>query len=300
MNKEKEKEKEKDNALKRIINFFKNIISPKKEEKLLESSAEDNVSIELRHVSLSFKIGNDKIDNLKEYVIRTLNRTKEKKTIFKATDDVSFKIYKGEKIGIIGFNGAGKSTLLKIISGVYTPDEGEVIINGNIAPLLSLGAGFDKNYSGRENIFLNGAILGYDEEFLKSKYDEILEFSELGEFINLPVKNYSSGMLSKLGFSIATIVDPDILILDEVLGVGDINFKKKSKEKIKSLMESNTTVLLVSHSIKEIRNICDKAIWIDKGKVEDIGEVNSVCDKYEEAAKNASKEKTKKLKPKRF
>ena len=300
MNKEKEKEKEKDNALKRIINFFKNIISPKKEEKLLESSAEDNVSIELRHVSLSFKIGNDKIDNLKEYVIRTLNRTKEKKTIFKATDDVSFKIYKGEKIGIIGFNGAGKSTLLKIISGVYTPDEGEVIINGNIAPLLSLGAGFDKNYSGRENIFLNGAILGYDEEFLKSKYDEILEFSELEEFINLPVKNYSSGMLSKLGFSIATIVDPDILILDEVLGVGDINFKKKSKEKIKSLMESNTTVLLVSHSIKEIRNICDKAIWIDKGKVVDIGEVNSVCDKYEEAAKNASKEKTKKLKPKRF
>ena len=296
----KEKEKEKDNALKRIINFFKNIISPKKEEKLLESSAEDNVSIELRHVSLSFKIGNDKIDNLKEYVIRTLNRTKEKKTIFKATDDVSFKIYKGEKIGIIGFNGAGKSTLLKIISGVYTPDEGEVIINGNIAPLLSLGAGFDKNYSGRENIFLNGAILGYDEEFLKSKYDEILEFSELGEFINLPVKNYSSGMLSKLGFSIATIVDPDILILDEVLGVGDINFKKKSKEKIKSLMGSNTTVLLVSHSIKEIRNICDKAIWIDKGKVVDIGEVNSVCDKYEEAAKNASKEKTKKLKPKRF
>ena len=296
----KEKGKEKDNALKRIINFFKNIISPKKEEKLLESSAEDNVSIELRHVSLSFKIGNDKIDNLKEYVIRTLNRTKEKKTIFKATDDVSFKIYKGEKIGIIGFNGAGKSTLLKIISGVYTPDEGEVIINGNIAPLLSLGAGFDKNYSGRENIFLNGAILGYDEEFLKSKYDEILEFSELGEFINLPVKNYSSGMLSKLGFSIATIVDPDILILDEVLGVGDINFKKKSKEKIKSLMESNTTVLLVSHSIKEIRNICDKAIWIDKGKVVDIGEVNSVCDKYEEAAKNASKEKTKKLKPQRF
>ena len=296
----KEKKKKKDNALKRIINFFKNIISPKKEEKLLESSAEDNVSIELRHVSLSFKIGNDKIDNLKEYVIRTLNRTKEKKTIFKATDDVSFKIYKGEKIGIIGFNGAGKSTLLKIISGVYTPDEGEVIINGNIAPLLSLGAGFDKNYSGRENIFLNGAILGYDEEFLKSKYDEILEFSELGEFINLPVKNYSSGMLSKLGFSIATIVDPDILILDEVLGVGDINFKKKSKEKIKSLMESNTTVLLVSHSIKEIRNICDKAIWIDKGKVVDIGEVNSVCDKYEEAAKNASKEKTKKLKPKRF
>lgn len=266
----------------------------------LQTTDPSNIAIELRNVSLSFKIGNDKIDNLKEYVIRTINRTKEKKTIFKATDDVSFKIYKGEKIGLIGFNGAGKSTLLKIISGVYTPDEGEVIINGNIAPLLSLGAGFDKNYSGRENIFLNGAILGYDEKFLKSKYDEILEFSELGEFINLPVKNYSSGMLSKLGFSIATIVEPDILILDEVLGVGDITFKKKSKEKLQSLMASHTTVLLVSHTISEVRNICDKAIWIEDGRVREIGEVNSICDKYEAEAKKASKEKTQKLKPQRF
>ena len=288
MNKKNNKD---DSIYNKIINFLERIISPKKEDKLLENSTDSNIAIELRNVSLSFKIGNDKIDNLKEYIIRTLNRTKEKKTIFKATDDVSFKIYKGEKVGILGFNGAGKSTLLKIISGVYTPDEGEVIINGNIAPLLSLGAGFDKNYSGRENIFLNGAILGYDE---------ILEFSELGEFINLPAKNYSSGMLSKLGFSIATIVDPDILILDEVLGVGDINFRKKSKEKLQSLMESNTTVLLVSHSIKEIRNICDKAIWIEKGRVVDIGEVNDICDKYEEAAKKASAEKTKKLKPQRF
>ena len=209
-------------------------------------------------------------------------------------------LFVGEKVGIIGFNGAGKSTLLKIISRVYTPDEGEVIVNGNIAPLLSLGAGFDKNYSGKENVFLNGAILGYDEEFLKSKYDEILEFSELGEFINLPVKNYSSGMLSKLGFSIATIVEPDILILDEVLGVGDITFKKKSKEKIRSLMESNTTVLLVSHSISEIRSICDKAIWIEKGRVRAVGEVNSICDDYEREAQKVSKEKTKKLKPQRF
>lgn len=297
MNKKNNKD---DSIYNKIINFLERIISPKKEDKLLENSTDPNIAIELRNVSLSFKIGNDKIDNLKEYIIRTLNRTKEKKTIFKATDNVSFKIYKGEKVGILGFNGAGKSTLLKIISGVYTPDEGEVIINGNIAPLLSLGAGFDKNYSGRENIFLNGAILGYDEQFLRSKYDEILEFSELGEFINLPVKNYSSGMLSKLGFSIATIVDPDILILDEVLGVGDINFRKKSKEKLQSLMESNTTVLLVSHSIKEIRNICDKAIWIEKGRVVDIGEVNEICDKYEEAAKKASAEKTKKLKPQRF
>lgn len=301
LNEEAEKERE---EKKRIAEELKREKKLKEIEEFEESqkqlNREDNIAIELKNVSLSFKIGNDKIDNLKEYVIRTINRTKEKKTDFKATDNVSFKIFKGEKVGIIGFNGAGKSTLLKIISRVYTPDEGEVIVNGNIAPLLSLGAGFDKNYSGRENIFLNGAILGYDEKFLKSKYDEILEFSELGEFINLPVKNYSSGMLSKLGFSIATIVDPDILILDEVLGVGDITFKKKSKDKLKSLMASHTTVLLVSHSINEVRSICDKAIWIEKGRVRAVGEVNSICDEYEEEAKQASKEKTKKLKPQRF
>lgn len=290
--KTKEEIKE-EKKLKKIEEYYE-------KQNLYELDYPYNVAIELRNVSLSFKITNDKIDNLKEYVIRTLNRTKAKKTDFKATDNVSFVIFKGEKVGIIGYNGAGKSTLLKIISGVYTPDEGKVIINGNIAPLLSLGAGFDKNYSGRENIFLNGAILGYDEEFLREKYDEILEFSELGEFINVAVKNYSSGMLSKLGFSIATIVEPDILILDEVLGVGDINFRKKSKEKLQSLMESNTTVLLVSHSISEIRSICDKAIWIENGRVREIGEVNYICDKYTEEAKNASKEKTKKLKPKRF
>ena len=298
-----EEEEEEEKALKRQRNKerkAKLLEEYNNNQNYLQTTGDDNVAIELRNVSLSFKIGNDKIDNLKEYVIRTLKRNKEKKTIFKATDDVSFKIYKGEKVGLIGYNGAGKSTLLKIISGVYSPDEGDVIINGNIAPLLSLGAGFDKNYSGRENIFLNGAILGYDEKFLKEKYDEILEFSELGDFINLAVKNYSSGMLSKLGFSIATIVDPDILILDEVLGVGDITFKKKSKEKLKSLMESNTTVLLVSHSISEIRSICDKAIWIEKGKVREIGEVNYICDKYTKEAKTASKEKTKKLKPQRF
>ena len=297
-----EKEKE-EKALKRKQNKerkAKLLEEYNNNQSYLQTTGDDNVAIELRNVSLSFKIGNDKIDNLKEYVIRTLKRNKEKKTIFKATDDVSFKIYKGEKVGLIGYNGAGKSTLLKIISGVYSPDEGDVIINGNIAPLLSLGAGFDKNYSGRENIFLNGAILGYGEKFLREKYDEILEFSELGDFINLAVKNYSSGMLSKLGFSIATIVDPDILILDEVLGVGDITFRKKSKEKLKSLMESTTTVLLVSHSLPEIRSICDKAIWIEKGKVREIGEVNYICDKYTKEAKNASKEKTKKLKPQRF
>lgn len=271
------------------------LIAYEKQQKEFEKG-QDNIAIELKHVSLSFKIGNDKIDNLKEYVIRTINRTKEKKRNFKATDDVSFKIYKGEKVGLIGYNGAGKSTLLKIISGVYTPDEGEVIINGNIAPLLSLGAGFDKNFSGRENIFLNGSILGYNEKFLRSKYDEIVEFSELGDFINFPVKNYSKGMLSKLGFSIATVVNPDILILDEVLGVGDVNFRKKSRERLQSLMESDTTVLFVSHSIGDIRTICQKAIWIEKGKIREIGESNEICDKYLAEAENASSDEIKKQK----
>ncbi|WP_299524188.1 ABC transporter ATP-binding protein [uncultured Methanobrevibacter sp.] len=257
---------------------------------------QENIAIELKDVSLSFKISNDKIDNLKEYVIRTIKRNKEKSKKFKALDKVSFKIYQGEKVGVIGFNGAGKSTLLKIVSGVYDCDEGEVHTNGIIAPLLSLGAGFDYNYSGRDNIYLNGAILGYTEDFLKSKYDEIVEFSELQEFINFPVKNYSSGMLAKLGFSIATVVNPDILIIDEILSVGDVKFQKKSNDKIKSLMGSGTTVLLVSHSIQQIRNLCDKALWINKGKVVAFDEVNKVCDAYLKAAENASKDQLKNIK----
>lgn len=277
-----------------IIN--KNVVEwNKKQEEYLKNEPE-SIAIELKNISINFKVTNDKIDNLKEYIIRTLKRNKSEVKLFKALDDISIKIHKGEKVGLIGYNGAGKSTLLKIISRVYDADEGEVIINGNIAPLLALGAGFDKNYSGRENIFLNGAILGYDEEFLKNKYDEIVEYSTLGDFINLPVKNYSAGMKSKLGFSIATLVNPDILILDEVLGVGDITFRKKSREKIMELMESGTTVLLVSHSIGAIRDICDTAIWIDHGKLRDYGEVNEICDKYVEDAKNASKKQLRKQK----
>ena len=251
------------------------------------------LSIEVTNVSLSFEVGNDKIDNLKEYVIRSLKRNKEKITRFQALNDVSFKIYKGEKVGIIGYNGAGKSTLLNVITGIYPPDNGEVKTYGRISPLLALGAGFDRNYTGSENIYLNGAILGYDKKFLESKYDEIVEFSELKEFIDFPVKNYSSGMLAKLGFSIATIVEPDILIIDEVLGVGDVNFRKKSSDKIRSLMDKGTTVLLVSHSIPQIRELCDKAIWIDQGKIVEIGEVNEVCNHYLTDAEKATKEQLK-------
>lgn len=248
------------------------------------------VSIELNHVDLTFEVQNEKVDTLKETFIRTLKRNKTKKLKIHALNDISFKIYKGEKVGIIGYNGAGKSTLLNVITGIYPPDRGVVSTFGNISPLLSLGAGFDYNFSGRKNIILNGAVLGYDKSFLESKIDEIIEFSELGEFIDIPIKNYSSGMLAKLGFSIATAVEPDILIIDEILGVGDVNFQKKSGDKIKSLMDGGTTVLLVSHSIAQIRELCDKAIWIDEGNLREIGEVNKVCDHYLKDAEKASNE----------
>lgn len=248
------------------------------------------ISIELDNVNLTFEIQNEKVDTLKETFIRSLKRKKSKKIKIHALNDVSFKIYKGEKVGIIGYNGAGKSTLLNVITGIYPPDKGNVTTYGNISPLLSLGAGFDYNFSGRKNIFLNGSVLGYDKEYLESKLDEIIEFSELGDLIDIPIKNYSSGMLAKLGFSIATAVNPDILIIDEILGVGDVNFMKKSADKIKSLMDGGTTVLLVSHSIPQIRELCDKAIWMDGGSVRDIGEVNVVCDNYLKDAEKASNE----------
>ena len=247
-------------------------------------------SIIVNHVDLTFEVQNEKVDTIKETFIRTITRTKSKKIKIHALKDISFKIYKGEKVGIIGFNGAGKSTLLNVITGIYPPDKGKVITEGNISPLLSLGAGFDYNFSGRKNIILNGAVLGYDKEFLESKVDEIIEFSELGEFIDIPIKNYSSGMLAKLGFSIATAVEPDILIIDEILGVGDVNFQKKSKDKIRSLMDCGTTVLLVSHSIPQVRELCDKAIWIDNGYLREMGEVNKVCDNYLKDSEKASNE----------
>ena len=247
------------------------------------------ISIELNHVDLTFEVQSETVDNVKERIIRTLKGNKSDIMKIHALNDVSFKIYKGEKVGIVGYNGAGKSTLLNVITGIYTPNRGHVETHGNISPLLSLGAGFDYNYSGRQNIIFNGAVLGYDKDFLSSKLDKIIEFSELGEFIDIPIKNYSSGMIAKLAFSIATIVEPDILIIDEILGVGDVNFQKKSRDKILSLMDGQTTVLFVSHSIPQVREICDKAIWIDRGKVREIGEVNVVCDNYLQDAKRASK-----------
>lgn len=245
---------------------------------------EKKLMIDVDHLAMEFKVSKDKIDTLKEYLIRTLKRNKKEAKKVRILDDISFKVYEGEKLGILGFNGAGKSTLLRIISGIYEPSEGSVKINGKIAPLLEISAGFDKNYTGKNNIFLNGAFLSMDEQFIKDKYDEIIEFSELGEFINYPVKNYSKGMRAKLGFSIATLVEPEILIIDEILAVGDIKFKKKSLEKINSMMEDGVTVLLVSHSINQIRKICDRCIWIENGKVIMDGDCEKVCNAYVKSA----------------
>lgn len=242
---------------------------------------DNDVAISVNNVTMSFVLNKEKVDNLKEYVIKLLTR-KLQYNKFDALKNISFEVKKGEHLAIMGLNGAGKSTLLKTIVGVYKPTEGTVKKQGVIAPLLELGAGFDGNYSGKENIFLYGAILGYDREYIKSKYDEIIEFSELGDFINVPVKNYSSGMKARLGFSIATAVEPDILILDEVLSVGDAGFKKKSLAKIKSMFDKGVTVLFVSHSIEQVKAICDKAILLEHGQIIAQGDVADVTKVYEE------------------
>ena len=254
----------------------------------LTDDTDKEIVIKVENVTMEYKIVKEKIDTIKEFVIRTFKRNIKQPKMFTALKNISFEVQKGDRVGIIGFNGAGKSTLLKLLSGVYYPTEGTIKTKGKLAPLLELGAGFDNNYTGKANIFLNGAFLGFPETFLKEKYDEILEFSELGEAINYPVKNYSSGMRAKLGFSIATLVEPDILIIDEILSVGDLKFQKKSSEKLRSLINSGITVLMVSHSVSQIREICNKAIWIDKGEIMMMGDVNLVCDSYEKVARGSS------------
>lgn len=248
----------------------------------MNNNSSNKVVIEAKNISRWFKLTPEKIDNFKEYTIKRL-KGEVKYEKFLALDDISFQVKKGDKLGVIGLNGAGKSTLLKIVARVMKPSSGTIETAGKIAPLLELGAGFDRNYTGRENIFLNGAILGFSREFIESKFDEILEFSELGRFIDVPVKNYSSGMRSKLGFSVATLVKPDILILDEVLSVGDTKFRKKSREKIDELFKAGVTVVLVSHSIWQIREICNRVIWLEKGKLIMEGDVTEVCDAYEKS-----------------
>lgn len=242
------------------------------------------VAVDVNHVTMRYNISSQKVDNLKEYFIKFV-----KKEIlyneFLALSDITFQINKGDRLGILGLNGAGKSTLLKVIAGVQKPSEGSVTVNGRIVPLLELGAGFDKDYTGAENIFLYGTVLGYSKEFIREKYDEIVEFSELGKFINVPVKNYSSGMKSRLGFAIATIVQPDVLILDEVLAVGDAKFRKKCEAKIQSMFDSGVTVLFVSHSLPQVQRICNKGIILDHGKLIAYGDIDQIATVYKEKTK---------------
>lgn len=236
--------------------------------------------IKAEHVSVKYLMTYDRIKSMKEYLVQ-LVKGKIQYEEFWALKDVSFEVRKGEVLGIIGHNGAGKSTLLKVISGILKPTEGSVQVNGVIAPMLELGSGFDFDLTGRENVFLNGAILGYSEQFLKEKYEEITAFSELGQFIDVPLRNYSSGMVARLAFSIATVVQPDILIVDEVLSVGDAEFQEKSKKRMLELMGGGTTVLFVSHSIQQIREMCNRVIWLEHGEMKLYGDAQDVCSAYE-------------------
>lgn len=236
--------------------------------------------IKAEHVSVKYLMTYDRIKSMKEYLVQ-LVKGKIQYEEFWALRDVSFEVKKGEVLGIIGHNGAGKSTLLKVISGILKPTEGSVQVNGTIVPMLELGSGFDFDLTGRENVFLNGAILGYSEQFLKEKYEEIVAFSELGQFIDVPLRNYSSGMVMRLAFSIATVVNPDVLIVDEILAVGDADFQEKSKKRMLELMGGGTTVLFVSHSLPQIREMCNNAIWLEHGQMKLCGDVQKVCDAYE-------------------
>ena len=237
------------------------------------------IVIDVSHVSMHFNLMVEKVDSLKEYVVKLL-KGKLLFNDFTALNDVSFQVKKGEIVGIVGFNGAGKSTMLKILAGVLTPTEGSVRVIGSVAPLIEVGAGFDPELTARENIYLNGAILGHSKEFMDSKFDEIIDFAELKDFVDVPVKNFSSGMYARLGFAIATMVKPDILIVDEVLSVGDYKFQEKCERRIQKMIDDGVTIILVSHDIGMIERLCTKVIWLEHGNVKDIGSSMKICNKY--------------------
>ena len=243
--------------------------------------------IDINGVAMKFNLGIEKGFSIKQgFVnffdpkIRKKRKEQKRNNNFWALQDITFHINKGEVVCLIGSNGAGKSTLLKVVSGVMKPTKGKVQVNGVISPMIELGAGFDDELTARENIFLNGSILGYQKDFLESKFDEIVEFSELKDFLDVPIKNFSSGMVAKLAFSIATIVDPEVLIVDEILSVGDIKFQEKSKNKMLELIKGGTTVLYVSHSIDSIKELCTKVVWLEHGKIIEIGDPDKICAKY--------------------
>lgn len=241
--------------------------------------------LKLSKVGMKFNLSSEKVDSLKEYFIKFMKKDLHFEE-FWALKDISFELEKGDRLGILGLNGAGKSTLLKVIAGVYNPTEGEVVKRGLIAPLIELGAGFDPQYTGEENIYLYGAVLGFSKKYIDEKFDEIVEFSGLGKFIKVPLKNYSSGMKSRLGFAIATTVEPDILILDEVLSVGDAKFRKKSEKRVTEMFDRGVTVLFVSHNTSQVLRICNKAILLEHGKIIASGSAEDVCKVYEDRINN--------------
>ena len=231
------------------------------------------------HVYMKFNLSSEKFDSFKEYVIKSI-----KKQVafdeFWALKDVSFELKKGDALGLIGLNGSGKSTMLKTIAGVLKPTKGSVIVNGTIAPLIELGAGFDMDLTAKENVFLNGSLLGYSRKEMESYYDDIVEFSELKDFMDVPVKNFSSGMVSRLAFAIATIGTPDILIVDEVLSVGDFRFQEKCEQRIQKMMGKDTTILFVSHNIDQVEKLCNKIVWLEKGVVKAFGDAKEIAEEY--------------------
>lgn len=236
--------------------------------------------IQADHVSMCFRMDMNRTTNLKEWFVRWAKRQQKYKDFY-ALNDVSMTVERGDVLGIIGRNGSGKSTLLKVISGIYKPTSGFVRTAGRVAPMLELGSGFDHELSGRENIFLNGAIMGYSEEYLQKKYQEIVDFSELGDFIDAPLKTYSSGMMMRLAFSVATVIEPEILIVDEILAVGDASFQEKSFLRMMEIIHGGTTVLYVSHDMSQIRKLCTKIAWLEHGKLRAFGEPEKLCDEYE-------------------
>lgn len=239
----------------------------------------------VNNVSRKFNISSEVINSLKEYFIKIVRGELYYKE-FWALQDVSLTLKKGEILGIIGLNGSGKSTLLKIIAGVLSPSEGKVKTLGKIVPLIELGAGFDPELTARENIYLNGFVLGYSKNFIKEKFDEIVEFAEISEFLDTPLKNFSSGMYARLGFAIATVVRPDILIADEILAVGDFKFREKCENRIQSMIKEGTSVLFVSHSLAQIEKICTRALWLEKGEVKMEGDTREVCKAYKNSDSN--------------
>lgn len=240
-----------------------------------------NTAISIKNVTMEFNMVNDKVNSLKEYFVKVIKK-QLRYTKFTALEDISFDIKKGEVWGIVGLNGAGKSTLLKVVSGILKPTCGEVKINGNISPLIELGSGFDMELTARENVYLNGYVLGYTKQYIDEKFEEIIDFAELNDFLNVPIKNFSSGMVARLGFSIATTVNPDILIVDEILSVGDYKFQAKCEERIAKMMSGGTTVIIVSHSMEQIKKLCDHVLWLEKGKVIMSGETEEVCEEYQQ------------------